>query len=98
MASLLVAFYGPPTHSHMVPIDRFVHCHRNCVGFEYEAYVAIGEMNFASLTQLGERGLGAYRGPLILTGQDILTQREIVFSGAGKKIMFGKSTGRYTNA
>jgi hypothetical protein len=70
----------------------------NCVGFEYEAYVAIGEMNFASLTQCGERGLGSYRGPLILTGQDILTQREIVFSGAGKKIMFGKSTGRYTNA
>ena len=55
-------------------------------------------MNFASLTQCGERGLGSYRGPLILTGQDILTQREIVFSGAGKKIMFGKSTGRYTNA
>jgi len=68
------------------------------VCFEHEAVVAIGDMNFNSLTRLTERGLGSYKGPLILTGQDILTQRNIVFNGQGKRMAFGSSTGRKTNA
>eukprot|EP00669_Euglena_mutabilis_P004425 TRINITY_DN15763_c0_g1_i1.p1 TRINITY_DN15763_c0_g1~~TRINITY_DN15763_c0_g1_i1.p1 ORF type:complete len:264 (+),score=102.59 TRINITY_DN15763_c0_g1_i1:119-793(+) len=70
----------------------------DCVGFEFEAVAAIGEMNFNALTGLGDRGLGPYKGPFVLTGQDILTQRELIFSGAGKRMMFGASTGRFTNS
>eukprot|EP00667_Euglena_gracilis_P010780 EG_transcript_10983 len=69
-----------------------------CVGFEHEAVVAIGEMNFDALTALPERGLGAYKGPLVLTGQDVLTQREVIFCGAAKKMLLGDVTGRFTNA
>jgi hypothetical protein len=43
---------------------------RDSVEFEHPAVAAIGEMNFDALTSLAARGLGPYKGPLVLTGQD----------------------------
>jgi len=70
---------------------------KECAGFEFEATAAIGDMNFDSLTALTVRGLGPFYGPLVLTGQDFLTQRELVISGAGKRMLFGAPTGRYNS-
>ena len=64
------------------------------VAMEHEAEIAIGEMNLAALTRLTERGLGAYKGPLVLTGQDVLNQRAMLYNGEGKRMLFGRLSGR----
>eukprot|EP00667_Euglena_gracilis_P011674 EG_transcript_11933 len=67
------------------------------VEYEQEADVAIGEMNLAALTRLSERGLGSYKGPMVLTGQDVLAQRDVLYNGDGKRMLIGQPNGRQIN-
>ena len=64
------------------------------VAFGQEVPVAIGEWNYGPDTGLPELDLHSYKGPLMLIGQDILTQRELIFNGKGKQMLFGKCAER----
>jgi len=68
------------------------------VTFPHPAHIAIGDMNLAALTRLTERRLGSYRGPIVLMGQDVLAQRDVLYNGLMKRMLLGPPTGRRTNA
>ena len=70
-------------------------CHpKERVTFDHAAHVAVGDLDLGPATGIPEQNLTSYRGPLMLIGQDILVQRNLLFDGQGKQMLFGEHTGR----
>ena len=57
-----------------------------CVAFSRVVLVGVSDMNFEGLLQIP--GKGAYTGPAVLVGQNVLQQQPVVLSSATRKLAF----------